>query len=170
MAKNPASEPAATPDDVRPLVLDDLARVVEIDQANTGRSRRGYFTKRFQALSNHRAALVALGYPRRGRLQGFVLAQILDGEFGGRFPVATMDAIGVAPDMRRKGIGRALVGALDAELRLLGVRELRSESEWTADALLRLFAATGFRLAPRCVLERPTDGAAPVGSGTEENA
>ncbi|MCK6450584.1 MAG: GNAT family N-acetyltransferase [Alphaproteobacteria bacterium] len=170
MAANLANHPAPLPADVRALVPDDLARVVEIDRANSGQSRRGYFAKRFRALSNDHAALVALGYPRQGMLQGFVLAQILDGEFGGRFPVATMDAIGVAPDMQRLGVGQALITALDARLRRTGVRELRSEAAWTAEALLRLFAACGFHLAPRHVLERPTGLAVPAGAATGEDA
>ena len=162
MCPKSADGPAGRHDDVRPLVAADLRRVTEIDRAITGQSRRGFFANRFDALSKHPGALVALGYPRHDPLQGFLLAQILDGEFGGRFPVATMDAIGVAPGARHQGIGRALLAALDTQLRQRGVRELRTEAEWTADALLRLFATAGFRLAPRYVLERPTDVPVPM--------
>ena len=39
-------------------------------------------------------------------------------------------------------------------LRDNGVRSLQSQAEWANHALLRFFDASGFRLAPRLVLER----------------
>lgn len=143
---------------VRPLTGDDFARLVEIDRAITGRSRQGFYRKRLDALQKHPRDLVALGYSEGARLAGFVLAQVLDGEFGGRDPVAMLDAIGVSPDARHRGAGRALLAALDARLTERGVRELRTEASWAEPELLRLFAAAGFALAPRCILERPTVG------------
>jgi GNAT superfamily N-acetyltransferase len=146
---------------IRPLAAGDLARVVAIDRAITGRRRDGFYERRMAAMSKHPGELVGFGHAAGGRLSGFVLASILDGEFDGRFPVAMLDAIGVAPEARGRGIGRALLAALDAELARRGVRELRSEAPWTSAALLRLFAGAGFALAPRAILERPTQGGDP---------
>jgi GNAT superfamily N-acetyltransferase len=140
---------------VRPLVAADLDRVVAIDREATGRSRRGFYDKRLAAMRRNAGAFVSLGYDEGGGLDGFVLAQILDGEFGGRHPVAVLDALGVAPASRHRGIGHALFAALEAALRRRGARELRTQALWQDRELLRLFGAVGFTLAPRLVLERP---------------
>ena len=143
---------------VRPLTAADFERVVAIDRAIVGRSRRGFYEKRLAATRQTPAAFIALGAHRDGRLEGFVLAAILDGEFGGRAPVAVLDAIGVDPAAQGRGAGHALTKALDAAMRQRGVRELQSETAWANDALLRFFAAAGFKLAPRLILERPVSG------------
>jgi GNAT superfamily N-acetyltransferase len=70
--------------------------------------------------------------------------------------VAVLDAFGVAPEARHRGIGHALFAALEAALRRRGARELRTQASWQDGELLRLFEAAGFALAPRLVLERPT--------------
>lgn len=141
---------------VRPLNGGDLDRVIAIDKAITGRSRRGFYEKRFAAMRRDPRPFVALGAVAGGAVQGFILAHILDGEFGGTRPVAMLDALGVMPDARGAGLGHALMEGLDATLRAQGVPELRSQASWTDHGLVRLFAAAGFALAPRYILERPT--------------
>lgn len=141
---------------IRPLTADDVVRVVAIDRAIMGRRRDGFYERRMSAMQKHADELIGLGHADDGGLNGFVLASILDGEFDGRFPVAMLDAIGVTPDARGRGIARALLAALDAELRARHVRELRTEAPWNSVGLLRLFAGAGFALAPRILLERST--------------
>lgn len=148
-------------DAVRPLVAADLDRVVAIDREASARSRRGFYEKRLAAMRRHPAAFVALGYDAGGGLDGFVLAQILDGEFGGRHPVAVLDALGVASAARHRGIGHALFAALETALRRRGARELRTQASWQDRELLRLFEVVGFALAPRLVLEQETLGSVP---------
>jgi GNAT superfamily N-acetyltransferase len=143
----------------RPLGPDDLDRVVAIDKAITGRSRRGFYQKRFAAMGRDPAPFIALGVVRGDALAGFVLAHVLDGEFGGRYPVAMLDAIGVAPDARGRGLGPVLMGGLDTALRARGVSELHSQANWSEHDLVRFFARAGFALAPRHILERPVDRA-----------
>lgn len=144
-------------DAVRPLAAADLDRVVAIDRDASKRSRRGFYEKRLAAMRRHPAAFVALGHDAGNGVDGFVLAQILDGEFGGRHPVAVLDALGVAPGARHRGIGHALFAALETALRRRGARELRTQALWHDRELLRLFEAVGFAVAPRLVLERDAD-------------
>lgn len=153
---NPSITPGRALEPIRLLAAGDVARIIAIDHAITGRRRDGFYQRRVAAMQKHRDELIGLGHADGGRLSGFALASILDGEFDGRFPVAMLDAIGVAPDARGRGIGRALLAALDAELRARRVRELRTEAPWHSASLLRLFAGAGFALAPRAILERPT--------------
>jgi GNAT superfamily N-acetyltransferase len=54
----------------------------------------------------------------------------------------------VSPSVRRRGLGRRLVAALEAEARALGVRRLVLETGVRQDAALALYRATGFHPIP----------------------
>jgi len=140
--------------DTRVADAGDLESVVAIDRAHDGRSRRGFFEKRWQATAHSPGAFVGIVAERDGVVAGYVLAHMLDGEFGGVAPVAVMDAIGVSPATRGAGVGSALMQALRSEVRTRGARELRTQARWDERGLLDFFARSGFRLAPRIVLER----------------
>ncbi len=141
----------------RPLTQGDLERVVAVDGAAAGRSRRGFYSKRFGAMARDPAAEVALAAERGGQVVGFAFAHLLDGEFGGAAPVGVLDAVAVDEAARSGGVARALLEALEAELRRRGVRELRTQADWTEHGLASFFSAAGFRLSPRLVLQREVD-------------
>jgi len=138
----------------RALTAGDLDRVAGIDAAASGRPRRGFYAKRFAALAEDPRSIVGIAAERDGCTVGFAFAQVLDGEFGGTAPAGHLDAIGVAPAARGEGVARALLGALEAELRERGVRELRTQIEWTEHGMAAFFSASGFQLSSRLVLER----------------
>lgn len=139
---------------VRPLVAGDLAAIVAIDKAVSGRSRRGFYEKRLAHLARDPAAFVALGAERDGRLAGFVIARLYEGEFGGEAPEAALDAIGVAAEARGAGVGRSLIDAMAAAMRIHGIKEIATQADWTDTDLCGFFARMGFVPAPRLVLER----------------
>ncbi|MGA8955595.1 MAG: GNAT family N-acetyltransferase, partial [Pseudolabrys sp.] len=89
-----------------------------------------------------------------GALVGFAFARILRGEFGREQAIATLDAVGVEPDSREHGVGRALMDGITKIMREKNVQSLQSQAEWTNHVLLRFLDASGFGLAPRLVLER----------------
>ncbi len=141
---------------VRPVTPDDLSAVVDLDRKVTGESRRGFYEKRLQAAAREPRAFVSLAIESDGAVAGFVFAQILDGEFGGKEPVAVLDAICVDPDARGANLGRQLTAALDRQLSAYGVREIQTQADWTEHGMVAFFAAAGFELAPKLVLERET--------------
>ncbi len=141
----------------RALAAGDLERVVALDGAAAGRSRRGFYAKRLGALEQDPDSEVALGAERGGQLVGFALAHLLDGEFGGVAPVGVLDAIAVDEAARASGVASALLDGLQSELRRRGVRELRTQADWTEHGLVSFFSAAGFRLSPRLVLEREVE-------------
>ncbi len=141
----------------RPLTLGDLERVVAIDGAAAGRSRRGFYYKRFGAMTRDPAAEVALAAERGGLVVGFAFAHLLDGEFGGAAPVGVLDAVAVDATARSGGVAKALVGGLEKALRQRGVRELRTQADWTEHGLASFFSSAGFRLSRRLVLEREVE-------------
>jgi GNAT superfamily N-acetyltransferase len=153
---------------MRGLTVDDLDRVIAIDQAITGRSRRGFYAKRFAALAENPRSVIGLAAESNGRAIGFLFADILDGEFGGKAPVGVLGAIGLDPAAARQGVGTALFTALEGMLVDRGVKELRTEADWSEHALTAFFVSTGFRLSRRLVLDRLLGEAAREGSATEE--
>jgi len=143
---------------LRPLAAGDLDAIAAIDKAVSGRSRRGFFEKRLAHIAREPAAFVALAAERDGQLAGFVIARLYEGEFGGEAPEAALDAIGVAAEARRTGVGRALIDGMAAAMRIHGITEIATEIDWFDTDLTGFFAESGFSLAPRIVLERAVGG------------
>lgn len=140
----------------RQLKPDDLDRVVEIDRRITGRSRSAFFAKRLEAALVNARDFIATAVETDGKLTGFAIARLQDGEFGDARRAATVDVVGVDPDCRNRGQGRLLLHQITEVMRKLDVPELRTQVGWHEAALTRFFAASGFSLAPRQVLERST--------------
>lgn len=138
----------------RSLRVDDLERVIAIDRAYTGQSRRRFFERRFDAAKAHPEDYVLVGVDEGQSLAGYAFAHLLRGEFGREQASATLDAVGVAPDNRDHGIGQVLMEELVEVLRGNNVRSLQSQADWTNQNLLRFFDAAKFQLAPRMVLQR----------------
>ena len=138
----------------RPLVSNDLERVIEIDSQHTGRRREGFYRKRLEAALRVPLGFVYLGCENDAGLQGFLLARLQQGEYGTAKRTASLDAIGVDRSAATKGIGRALIEALDEILLHKGIASIYSQAEWSNLAMLEFFAGTGFSLAPRHILER----------------
>jgi len=140
---------------LRPLTIRDLDLVVSIDRRLSGGGRRGFYEKRLAAALREPGGFVYLGIEDAGTLAGFVFARLIDGEFGEETRVAQLDAIGIDPARGGHGLGHALMDGLADILRHKNVRELQSQVAWTDHELLRFFAATGFELAPRTIVQRP---------------
>lgn len=162
--------PNSAPHPTRRLGPSDLERIVAIDHSITGRARPDFFAKRFAALDDGPRGLVGLGAEIDGKLAGFLIAEVLDGEFGGRAPVGVLCAIGVDRAAARRGLASSLGAALERLLTERGVRELRTEAEWAEHDLAAFFSAAGFRLSRRLVLERTVEDLIeePCATGTEE--
>jgi len=142
----------------RPLVADDLERVIDIDSQYTGRRRDGFYRKRLDAALQVPLGFVYLGYDAGAGLQGFLLARLQQGEYGTEARTASLDAIGVDPSVATKGIGSTLLQALDQILVHKGVASIYSQAEWDNLSMLEFFSGTGFSLAPRLILERDASG------------
>ena len=139
---------------IRPVSAADVDPAIALDRQITGRSRRGFFVKRAASCTADPGRFAWLVAERDGRLCGFVSAHLQEGEFGSSTRAAVIDAIATDPAQQGQGIGRALMAALEADLRARGATEIRSEADWTDRAMVSFFAAAGFALAPQIVLHR----------------
>ncbi|HEX4884417.1 MAG TPA: GNAT family N-acetyltransferase [Casimicrobiaceae bacterium] len=151
-----ATRPAAVA--LRPLAPRDLDDVVAIDAALGRRSRRLYVERRLAAALREPGLHAQLGAFEGDTLAGYVLARVLEGEFGRSAPALRIELVGVRPDRHRRGVGRALLDALGSWGVRHGVRELRTSAAWNDHALLAWFDAMGFRLGPELIVDRPVAG------------
>jgi N-acetylglutamate synthase-like GNAT family acetyltransferase len=147
--------PVKSADGIRPLAEADLDRLVVIDKAYVGHNRRRFFERRFAAAKGQPSDYLLIGIGTGGKLLGFGIAHIRRGEFGQKDAVAVLDALGVDPEHRERGLGHSLVKELLSQARKLGVRTLQSEADWRDHHLLNFFDEAGFDLAPRLTLVRP---------------
>jgi len=145
---------SALPRNIRPLTATDIERVIEIDASYALRSRRGFFERRLAAALAEPRGFVYVGHDQGAGLDGYILARLVAGEFGQAQTAADLDAVAVAKDSSGQGIGRVLLAGLEGILRHKGVGRLRSEVDWRNGLLTEFFAATGFVMAPRHILER----------------
>ncbi|VAV95052.1 hypothetical protein MNBD_ALPHA02-1528 [hydrothermal vent metagenome] len=139
---------------MRPLTAGDLSQVIDIDENNTGRSRKGFFEKRVAAALKEPKRYVFIAYENDGAVQGYLLARLQKGEFGGESTVAVVDDIGVSSAAQGKGIGRHLMAELKSIVQKKDIHEIRSQADWNDQNILHFFAASGFDLAPRYIYER----------------
>lgn len=144
---------APAPCTMRALARTDLDAVVAIDAAIGGRSRRAYFERRLAAALRE-PALHAQFAAEDGRgVAGYILARVLEGEFGRSDPGLRLEVVGVRNDVRNGGIGRALLGALAQWAERHGISELRTQADWRDHGMLRWLDATGFLLAENLVVD-----------------
>ena len=130
MASETMKEPGVLEiDDVRVRTLgeDDLEAVVAIDAVASGRSRPRYFELMMRRSLGDGAVQVSLIAELEGEVVGFVIASLYYGEYGVAEPTASVDAIGIAPERRRRHIGQALIRQLRLNLDALKIERLRTE-------------------------------------------
>lgn len=142
---------------MRRLEQRDLEQVLRLDRTSSGETRTGFFERRLQAEQQRPEGFFSSVAEQGGEVVGFVLGHLLEGEFGVKGTVAVLDAIAVAPDYQRRGLARTLMAEFDRSAIERGAKEMRTQAQWNQPGLVEFFSAAGFRLAPRIVLERPTE-------------
>lgn len=138
---------------IRPLAPDDLALVVAIDAALEGRPRRAYVERRLaSALSEPALHAQFAVCDDDGGLAGYILARVMQGEFGRRERGLRLEMVGMRTGARRMGRGRQLFDALSQWAARHKVTELRTAARWRDVEMLQWLAAVGFELAPDVIL------------------
>ena len=143
---------------LRRLAREDLDAVVAIDALAEGRSRRPYFERRLAAALREPAWHVQFACTGDGGLAGYVLARVLEGEFGSAERALLVEAIGARHDVKGAGVGRRLLEALASDARRLGATELRTQAAWNDHPMLRWLDENGFSLAAGHIVDRAVPG------------
>ncbi len=129
---------------VRTMLESDLRAIVAIDRRITGRDRSAYFESKVAEALHQSDVRVSLIAERDGGPVGFIMARVDFGEFGRVEPTAVLDTIGVDPDHRDSGVGRALLSQLLINLMTLRVEQIRTELGWRERDLLGFLDHCGF--------------------------
>ena len=139
---------------IRLMKPDDFAAVVKIDGKELKTPRPDYYRLKFEELvqSTDRLPTSLVAIREDGTVVGFVMGVLFIGEYG-ISNEATLDTIGVDPDYRDWGIGRALISQLLVNLMTLRVEQIRTEIDWRDRDLLAFLDHCGFRPAPQLCFE-----------------
>jgi GNAT superfamily N-acetyltransferase len=143
---------------VRPLAREDLEGVVAIDAAIEGRPRRDYFERRLKSALLEPKLHAQFAAADGAGLAGFILARVLEGEFGRTEPGLRLEVLGVRDDVRGHGVGRQLFDALASWAQRHGIRDLRTQAAWNDHRMVRWLDAMGFTLAPNHIVDCAVHG------------
>jgi ribosomal protein S18 acetylase RimI-like enzyme len=138
---------------IRPLQRDDLEAVVAIDAASYGRTRRGYFERRLDAALREPRLHAQFAASVDEGLAGYILARVMEGEFGRRVPALRLEIIGVRRELKGRHIGAALFDALCDFGRRHDIAEIRTQCAWNDHAMMRWLDGMGFALAPNHIVD-----------------
>jgi len=129
---------------VRSMMESDLRILVAIDRRITGSDRTAYFRRKLTEALTESDVRVSLVAELDNVPVGFIMARVDLGDFGRVETTAVIDTIGVNPDYRNKGVGRALISQLLVNLSTLRVENVRTEVEWQDHDLLAYLDHSGF--------------------------
>lgn len=146
---------------VRAMTEKDLAAVVAIDVAATGRRRPSYFELMLQRALKLSGMQVSLVAELDGKVAGFLVGSLFYGEYGVLEPSAALETIGVDPTCRHRHVGQALMRQLRMNLGALHITSIRTEISWDDFQLGGFFQKQGFHPAGRICLECSIDPTAP---------
>ena len=139
---------------IRPLAAPDLDAVVALDASLEGRSRREYYARRLAVALRAPKEHVQVAAVDREGLAGFMLARLLQGEFGRTRASLRLEAVGVRQDAKGARVGARMFDAVADWARTHGVHDVRTQAAWNQHAMLRWLDDVGFTLAPACVITR----------------
>jgi len=130
--------------DVRSMTPADLDAIARIDRGITGRQRRDYIAARLGEALADGGVRVSLTARCDDTIVGYLMARADLGDYGRPEAVAVIDTLGVDPDYAHRGIGRALLSQLFANLGALCVERVETVVAQRDLQLLGFLYAAGF--------------------------
>jgi ribosomal protein S18 acetylase RimI-like enzyme len=142
---------------VRAMKESDLRAMVSIDRRITGRDRTDYFKRKMEEALYESDVRISLVAERGDGPIGFIMARLDYGSFGRLEPVAVIDTLGVDPEDRGQGVGRALLSQLLVNLSTLRVERVRSAVDWRNQELFAFLDHCGFKPSQELCFVRSID-------------
>jgi ribosomal protein S18 acetylase RimI-like enzyme len=140
--------------EIRVLRTDDFPSIMEIDTQVRGRPRPEYYERKMRTLMDGSGGIVSsLAAEVDGKVVGFLMGQVFDGEFGIPETAALIDTVGVNPELQRSGIARLLFEEFCTNMKAIGVTRIRTLVDWNAWDLITFFDSMGFEPLPVLNLE-----------------
>jgi len=146
-------QPAAAALRVRAAQAGDLDAVADIDLAITRLPKPDYWAQIHRRYgTGRRQQRFFLVAEAAGRIEGFVIGEVRDWEFGSP-RCGWVFAISVRPEARLAGIGSRLLEAICASFRQQGVTKVRTMLARDNPLILSFFRSQGMMAAPFIPLE-----------------
>jgi GNAT superfamily N-acetyltransferase len=144
---------------VRPVEVRDLGAIIALDAAVTGLAKPDYWYELFHRYGTRgRQQRFFLVGDAEGEIQGFVIGEVRDWEFGSP-PCGWVFGINVRPNARLGGIGARLLESIVAAFRRAGVTKVRTLLDRDNNLVLSFFRSQGMTAAPFIPLEMDLEGA-----------
>lgn len=129
---------------IRVMRPEDISRIVEIDEKVSGETRLAYYERKFTQVLSEREMVTSLVAEVEGEVIGFIMGEVLLGEFGIPVETGIIDTIGVDPKYQGSGVGKTLIIEFSSNLRKAGVKTVYTFINWNDWSLLRFFESFGF--------------------------
>jgi ribosomal protein S18 acetylase RimI-like enzyme len=141
--------------EIRVMNEDDLKAIVDIDERVSGERREEYYERKMGIIMDDKGqigtSLVAI-YDKQ--VIGFVMGNILTGEFGIPGTTASLDTIGIEPEFANIGVGTLLMEEFITNVDAAGVTNVQTLVDWNDVRLLRFFNRCGFEPSRTLNLEK----------------
>jgi len=141
---------------LRPFLASDLERVSGIESRIAGHARKGFLESRLSLAASAPEDFLSCVAVDGETPVGYGFLRLAGDDDGSDERVAVLDILGVDPEFRGTGIGKALISELEKRLHERGVRTLKTEVDWTNPEMVRFFSSVGFLVAPGRIHERRT--------------
>ncbi len=148
---------------VRSMVAGDLDALVRIDRQISGQDRTEYLHRKLDEALYDSGVRVSLVAEIDEVAAGFVMARMDFGEFDRTEPVAEIDTIGVDPEFAGRGVGKALVSQLLANLDALHVERVETTVARADFDLLGFLYHCGFGPSQQLVFNKRVPARKPEG-------
>lgn len=137
----------------RPLTVDDVDAIIEIDERIVRRKRTPRFRKQLCSQLDKHGEESFGALTAEGQLLGYVIAETKVYIYGSDDLSAWIILLGIDPDFQDEGIGTALVKQVISFFTEKGVKVIRTVTAWDWGDLVEFFSSVGFKLSEYLTLE-----------------
>ncbi len=137
-----------------PMTDEHLDAIIDLDARVRGEERREYFRMKHARIQHENRVSPSLVAVQGDQLIGFIMGDVLVGEFGVEGATVAIDTLGVEPEYRRQGIGNQLMEDFLANAKVLGMVRVVTFIDWNDPQLLWFFSSHEFEPARAIALER----------------
>ena len=142
---------------LRPAVVSDLEKIIEMDAKVTGLAKKEYWEDRLNHFSERDGRhLIIAESSTPGDVLGFIVGEVRAWEFGSH-PCGWIFAIGVSLDHRVQGIGEKLFDAMCDAFKADGANSVRTMIARHDQLHMSFFRSQGMLGGPFIELEKPLD-------------
>ena len=129
---------------IRPLTLNDLDAIVEIDRKVLGKPRQDFWKQRMELINTTRYPHSCLVAELEGKVIGFILGEVSGWEFGVPDTIGWVNTIGVDSAYQHRGVAKRVGEEFIQNVKEIGVSLVYTLVNWNDWALLKFFRAMGF--------------------------